>query len=218
VSNTLLFRWISTGNPTGVDWDALCQAVRDFYITTGSTPATSAIESHLGSQISLATNVHDVSIYQIDPTDPHHYFGSPVHTLPFSLTAAGTGGPFPQESCLALSFRAAYNTDPEHSGSTRPRASDRGRIYIGPLDAGAAMSVTTPAGTQLTVATPNTMNAWIGAAKKLWAAVQTLGFFWSVWSRKEQLFKNIVDWAVNNDLDSQRRRSSGQALQTWTPF
>jgi hypothetical protein len=213
-----MFHWTGGGTPSSSDLDTLCQNVRDFYTTTGSTPATAAIESFMGLQVSGATNVHEVAAYNIDVTDPHHYFGSPVHVLPFSFGILGTGGPFPQETALVLSFRAAYGTDPEHAGTTRPRASDRGRVYIGPLAANAATAVTTPAGTQMTVATPNVMNALIGSAKKLKTDVQVGSFTWSVWSRKEQLFKDVVDYAVNNDFDTQRRRSSGQSLQMWQPL
>jgi hypothetical protein len=70
----------------------------------------------------------------------------------------------------------------------------------------------------MTVATPNVMNALIGSAKKLKTDVQVGSFTWSVWSRKEQLFKDVVDYAVNNDFDTQRRRSSGQSLQMWQPL
>jgi hypothetical protein len=217
VSNTFTVRWMGGGAPVIGDWTGAANAVKGFYNTTPSG-SPQPVAFYLGMQCSSSTNAAAVDVYQIDPHTPAHYFGSPVFTLPFTLHASGNGGPYPQESAVCLSFRSAYVGDPEHEGATRPRASDRGRVYLGPLDAGAATSIVSPIGTQTTQLSSTFKNVLIGAAKALYAAFQAIGFAWTVWSRKEQIFKNVTSYAVNDDLDTQRRRSSGQPLQIWTPF
>jgi hypothetical protein len=217
VSNTFFFKWETTGVPSSSDWTALAGIVRDFFITV-PTGASNKISAYLGQQVSTVANAHEVAIYQIDTSDPHHYFGSPVSVLPFTTTTVDSAGHLPQESACCLSFRAAYGTDPEHSGTTRPRASDRGRVYIGPLGQSTISSVTVPGGMNMTVVAPTFVTLLGQAAKWLFATANVANFIWSVWSRKEAVFKNIFDFAVNNDFDTQRRRSSGQALQVWNPI
>jgi hypothetical protein len=212
-SNTFYFRWSATGTPVATDWAAAMTAVQHFY-TASPTGTSLKVQQFLGRQISGATNASELATYEIDTTDIHHAFGSPVSVQPFTV-AVGAAGPWPQESAIALSFRAAYGTDPEHDGTTRPRASDRGRVYIGPLDRSAGVAVLTPIGTYMTVADPGVTDLLAKAAKALFAAAQTAGWIWSIWSRKQGVFKDVADYAVNDDFDSQRRRSSGQALQNW---
>src|SRR5262249_44391393 len=136
-----------TGNPTSTDWGALCADVKKFY--TGTFGAGDHTYAYLGKQVFTAGNVHEVALYELDVSDPAHYFGSPVNVLPFNIATTGATNPLPNEVAAVVSLRAAYGTDPEHNGTLRPRADDRGRFYFGPLDGTALDSVAQANGTHV---------------------------------------------------------------------
>jgi hypothetical protein len=151
----------ATGSDTTLDFtDSVTpQTVVEQFFNTAS--GTHAVAYYINSIISRATNA-----CQIDWTDITAHLdgspaGTPFRTDTFTLgTSAGTQGlPATVAACVAL--RRAYGSDLErgssaslptdeaaqdegapatHTGVTRPRARDRGRIYIGPLNISALNS------------------------------------------------------------------------------
>jgi hypothetical protein len=116
-----------------------------------------------------------------------------------------------------MSFRADYGSDPEHGGSTRPRADDRGRVYIGPLHLVAIAEITLPSG-QVIAQPLQQMNDTIsGALTTLINTSFTHNWQLSVWSRKHGQFKPVVAKAINNEFDTMRRRQPAVTLQNWIP-
>lgn len=209
-SNSFNFLWLADLLPVTTDYNALATAVKGFY-TTGSP----LIKTYLGSQINRGTNQVETAIYDLDLADAHHYLGSPVFIQTWTLSGASGSQPLPNECAAVFSYRAGYGTDPEHSGTNRPRASDRGRIYVGPLDASAVEGAVAPDGTIFAVLSAAFVNAMKAAGQNLGPAAFAAGWQWSVWSRKEQLFKKVLDYAVDNTTDTQRRRGADDPLQNW---
>jgi hypothetical protein len=217
ISNDFAFQFLGTVDPTSSDWDNIANRVKDFYnLTRGvDTP----ICQWLSPAVSRVTNQCEIAIYQIDLADPHHYFGSPVHVVPWTMGGPAPTTPQPNEVSIVLSVRGNYGTDPEHSGSTRPRASDRGRLYLGPWGTSAIHATTLPDGTQVATVNANVITAISLSAKGLFDDDSVLAnSTWSVWSRKEALYKSIVDYAIDTEFDTQRRRGMKTPLQNWIPF
>lgn len=100
----------------------------------------------------------------------------------------------PGEVALCTSYRGALV-----SGGIAARR--RGRLYIGPLNAGAM------AGQDLNPSRPDGafMLALHGATKRL-ATANTLGAQWVVWSRVNESATEIEAGWVDNAFDNQRRR------------
>jgi hypothetical protein len=215
VSNTFMFRFTGAGVPSSTNLDDLAtQAIAMYNTGPGTNPALGAL---LGPQFPRVANTSEVAIYDLDLADPAHAYGSPVNVRFFTLAGAAGGTPLPNECAVVLSFRAAYGTDPEHAGTTRPRASDRGRVYLGPWGTSQILAVTPPTGGSVATVAVAAKNTIIGAYRAMVAASLTTLWEASVWSRKEQLFKPVAQYAYDDLWDTQRRRSSADPLHTWLP-
>lgn len=141
----------------------------------------------------------------------NHLDGSPAGA-PFRVDtghlshAAGASGDLHPSLCGVLAVRRDYNSDQEHAGSTRPRARDRGRLHIGPLN-----SLCMDDGTgkcDVTFA-----NDLIAAAKGLAQTKNALSanqFNWVQWSRKNASVANITEVAVQYGLGILRSRVDEQ--------
>lgn len=213
-SNAHYFRWTAAGTPSTADLSSLAGDVATFW--NGASGGSSTIGYYLGSQILRGTGAFAIDAYSLDLADPRHYFGSPVQTYLKNLGTPANLFPIPNECAVVLSYRAAYGSDPEHDGVTRPRASDRGRMYFGPLNTSSMLNASAPNGTIVVNVAPAVLTNIQNAATALKPAVATHNFEWSVWSRKEQLFKPVADIALDNSFDTQRRREvEPSPLLTW---
>jgi hypothetical protein len=149
--------------------------------------------------------------------------GSPVAvTTPSWARLATLGGPHSGGSQLAACcvFHSAYDV-PEvgatasiptsesaqdegapatHTGITRPRARERGRVYIGPLAAGSTSSVDANGNPSLIATCLDTLTA---ACTDLMAAPVS----WSVWSRRDSTLRHVTHGWVDHGIKTQRRRT-----------
>lgn len=217
VGNTFYFHFRGPGNPVLTDWQAICTAVKALW--THIPPSAPALQTFISGAVSRITNDAEVAIYQLDFADPHHLFGSPVHVEPWTLGGTGLGQPLPNEVALVVSLRADYGTDPEHSGSSRPRADDRGRIYLGPftVDANSSTGADTY-GRVISQPHINLLTNLLYGVPALWHAAIAANFDWSVCSRKGAVLKPILYWANDQQWDTQRRRGASDPLNSWTMF
>jgi hypothetical protein len=216
VSNAWNFIWAGTGSPTPAQQTTLMQAVRDFYVA--NVPPGNQLETFFGPQFVSTGNSQLVELYNVDTSDPHHALGSPVNVLPFTTSTLSGGNPMPNECSVVLSLRAAYGTDPEHEGATRPRASDRGRVYLGPF---AVASITTTPGistTQYATVATTLQGTIINNIGRLKDTAAAANWLLAIWSRKEEVFKQATQYSLDNNWDTQRRRSLSAPLLTWTPI
>lgn len=185
--------------------------VADFY-----THAISAhsIGQQLGLQLSRATNAcvlrcYDISAH-LDGT-PH---GSPVGLSTFTLPAAVETGPSLVEGLAVVgSFHSAYGTDVEFGTGTRPRARDRGRIYLGPLSLD---WVTEDATTHRVSVTPSMRTILCNALNYMRTNPHGL-CVWSVWSRAKATALPVVGGWVDDRFDYQRRREDQGLIRTNWP-
>jgi hypothetical protein len=115
-----------------------------------------------------------------------------------------------------LCYHADFGTDAEFGpgGATRPRARDRGRVYIGPLSASGCISQ--EATTLRPFVSDNLRNTLIDAGRRL-ANFAGLPATWVVWSRKAAAVHNVVALSVDDAFDTQRRRGERPNVRTtWT--
>lgn len=141
--------------------------------------------------------------------------GSPVGSADLLGFTPGPGvTDMPQEVALVLSFHGDTTTvvengpiDPVTGKKTRPRARRRGRIYLGPLTVAALKTDTSGVPGR---PDPVLLDIVNDAATRLLHDPDGLapGSSWSVHSRKENIFHEVVGGFVDNDFDTQRRRSS----------
>jgi hypothetical protein len=195
VQNSFAFT-SATAPITTAEQIAITDAVIAFYNTNGSLAVPVA---HWLSE-SMDTGVSKAKVELYDLTghldgSPH---GSPIRTTLFTLAAVGAGS-LPDEMSVCLSYHSDFGTDVEEAGVTRPKARDRGRIYVGPL----AGNVTSQdATTKEVFVTPNVRTTLLDGAAALIAATPS----WCVWSRASAALKPVTGAFVDNAFDVQRRR------------
>lgn len=185
-------------------------AIRDdlasFYNTIPS--GHNAIAGTIGSQISRTIPV-DVKLYDLTGHLDGTAHGSPRFVKTFTLGPRLAGATdLPSELCAALSFRADYATDAEFAAGARPRARDRGRIYIGPLTQTTLTQDSTTGRVNFVSVFRETL-ATQGAALR-----DAPGRAWSVWSRRNAVLEPVtVVWA-DDAVDIQRRRGEAPTTRT----
>lgn len=200
VQNSFAF---TTGQvpPSGAELDEIGNRLDNFYNANGSLGAP--IVNWFADSVSRVANAHSISYYDLtghlDGT-PH---GSPIRTTPLTIVGAGGQGSLPDEVAVCMSVHSAFGTDREAVGATRPKARDRGRIYIGPL---ATNAISAPAPNNEAVVTPNLVQT-IKDAHVALNTSQVLAT-WVLWSRKAAALKPIVGGFVDNAFDTQRRRGN----------
>jgi hypothetical protein len=216
VTNSFDWVWFSEGSPAGGDLTNLMVSAADPYHTT--------VASHQGwyyymsGALDRTSDVCEVAVFTVNPigSDPEE-LGPPIATANFTLGAAsgeGAAVEWPNQVAACISWRSDYGTDEEYGTHVRPRADDRGRIFLGPLNG--ACAALTGVGLEY----PCLSTACVADLGLNYAAMVTTAssYFWipAVWSRKEKVFKAVTDYAVNNHFDTQRRRGSIVPSLSWT--
>jgi len=184
----------------------------DFY--NGSSGQTGTVASYLAGCLVRTSNAAQIKWYDIAGSLDGSPHGSPLATTTWTLGAiAGSTNQFPGECAIACSFKASYATDPEEDGAMRPRARDRGRIFLGPVNDSVDTGGTSPILVSTTVRTDITV-----AAARLRTAVLAISTpsYWAVWSRADAELKAVVGGWVDNAFDVQRKRGpKTTARTTW---
>jgi hypothetical protein len=192
---------------TAGDWTTMFDLVDDFYNVTQASGAS--VGQHISNQIDRGAT-HELQGYVI--TAPP--IGSPAATINWlgPVTNGGATG-LPTEVAGVLSFHADLTGIAEEAGATRPRARRRGRVYIGPLIAGAVDNVTPPYFLK-----ESTFLATLRqAAVALETASGAAGLPWSVWSRSDATLRPVVGGWTDNAPDTQRRRGAAASTRvTWS--
>ena len=217
VSNSFNLLWSGTGTPAVSDLDAAQAAISAFYKTAHSPDI--ALNQFLGVQVQRGLLNTETAFYNVDIGADTNQLGSPVHVVMWDVGGSPSGTAIPNEVACCYSYRADYGTDPEHLGTQRPRAQDRGRIYFGPLTTASlvnkpgAVSATTYAGVSLSLVS-SLLKAGTALVSQLSAATWHL----AVWSRHDKVYKQAVQHAVDDSFDTQRKRAIDDPLQSWEPF
>lgn len=202
IQNT--FAFATAGGGTTAEFNAIEAALDSFY---NDEYAGNEINGSLSHALSDAGNRAHIDYYNItghlDGT-PH---GAPLETRDFTLSTVGATA-MPQEVAVCLSFRGNYEADVEFGEGTRPRARDRGRIYVGPL----ATTVANVDGTTGECYVSESFRETLAnAGDALRGDPDTV---WCVWSRKNETMIPVVQVWVDNGFDIQRRRGNQATART----
>lgn len=190
VTNTFHFR-----KPAATDFVTATVAIQvemaRFYNTVPSG-GTSVLGSYMSSGLVHGTDRGQVSYYDgsIAPN-----LRAPT-TYAFTLPGASGSARLPNEVALCLSFKDSVLT-------TGPSARQRGRIYLGPLDASAGINTVGDLAPSLTF-----IMDLARAGQTLGESIIALGtgYHWAVYSPTDNAMFNIDRVFVDNAFDTQRRR------------
>lgn len=177
------------------------------------------VANYIGATRSRVANASRIDFYDIASYLSGAPHGSPVGSVAFTLAAASATDDLPLQSCVVVSYHGSYTglvergptatrPTPEaaidmgapatHAAATRPRATARGRIYVGPLNR--ALLGSGPSGPELSV----TMKGVIKAAASGLLSDEP---GWSVWSRTTASVLPVIGGWVQDQFGEQRRRA-----------
>lgn len=144
-----------------------------------------------------------IKVYDMDAPEPR----VPVIDEGLGASNATPSGSknLPSEVAICASFRAA-------AASGSPAARRRGRVYLGPLADGCVTTGTTAP------ARPNTsaLTTVAQVCDRL-AEASTANVLWTVYSRVDNQWRNVVAGWVDDAFDTQRRRGqSAVSRTTWS--
>lgn len=178
-----------------------------------------AIGAYIGVQMNRNANAHRVELAAVtqgapgeDDDDVSELLGS----RPFGIPAAG-GSNLPSEVAVALSFQGDVSGVPEEEsgGLIRPRASRRGRVYLGPLggttiayDGGGYRVIVAPAFRTAV------LNAY-AASKSGWGG-GTNNARHVIYSRKQAVAHPVTKIWVDDAFDVVRSRGEASAARSVT--
>lgn len=194
------FTWASEVNMVNADMDALTTSLESFYNSLHGVQ-TQTISSFMSGALSRTVKP-TVRHYDLDGHLGGTPAGSPVRTTQWAanLGAGGSATNLPAEVAVCLSFAAAFGSDVEFAPGTRPRARDRGRIFIGPLNVG-AIAAASPG----RVIPVNTLQIALIESARFLKTNPSVGD-WAIWSRKQAAVKIVDNFWVDDAMDTQRRR------------
>jgi len=207
VNNTFAFH---TDDGSDVVLAEARDAVVAFY---ADTQVNGSIIGHYINATVTRSVATDVWGYSLDAhlATPTVGLGAPIYHSTFTPVTANSG--FQQnEVALAMSFHADLTGIAEHgTGGTRPRARNRGRIFLGPL----AGTSTEDVGSGRMRPSSEIMTGLAQAGGVLAANHGTSTHLrWAVWSRKDQVLRTVTGGWVDNEFDTQRRRGGDSTART----
>jgi hypothetical protein len=209
------FYFEATGSDVNIDFTATITpttAIKAFF-NTAAGGATHAASYYLLSDLDYTTNASKIEYYDVTAHLDGTPSGSPVRIDAFTLTGGGTGTGIPPGAAICIGYRRDYGTDIEHVAGTRPRARDRGRVYIGPLNLAASGT----ADGSVNSGCQTDMKAQFDAL----AATQNTGlasqFNLVQWSRKNASVGAVRWYFVDEGFCYQRRRGddTSNRVHTW---
>lgn len=206
--NTLAYAFV--GTPGSGDFADLATAIYGFYWDdVGGVGET--VLNYLSEDVRTgASSSWLIEFYEIE--HPFVNLGSPLASVGDDSPAQVVANSYnlPDEMAICLSFGASHLTVDESTpggapgpiGDTHPRARRRGRIYVGPLNAG----VSDGAGANPRPSTGFRDDVTIAARERLAQEADAAGFTWSVWSRADDILRPVTTVWIDNAFDVQRRR------------
>lgn len=199
-----------SGTPANADFSALRGHIVDF-LATDATGPTSAPSKWMSGIVDRTTSAQ-FDVYAVPDTVGN--LGSPVYSSSFGPLSAlvGTASNLPSECAVVLSYNADLTGVLEESGTTRPRARRRGRLYVGPLnqrviDASDPTAIPRPTANFLTALR-------VGAKDYLFDAAALDGWEWAVWSRADWTMRDVVAVSTDDAFDTIRSRGEDATART----
>jgi hypothetical protein len=218
ITNGFTFGWGGGSPPVTSDFDSLATLLEAFYNTPG-TGGTHYMGFYYSRSVSAAANASEITMTDVTAHLDGSAAGSPFAIYPFTFTGPGSGiVDLPAQVAAVMSSRADYDTDSEFGTHTRPRASDRNRCYLGPLNNGAIeLDSSTP---PKVIFTPGFLADMFHSAKTLWTATSGTPFSWSwlIWSKEHAAVKLNEFFSADLVPDTQRRRADARGNLIWTDY
>jgi hypothetical protein len=216
VSNSFNFAWSGSSPPLASDFNVIQTAVEAFYNVAYLTQVH-PIAYYLGANLDRNANRCENEITEVT----HHLDGSAAGSP--SVLRAFTLGPrfvsgqdMPVQVSAVCSYRADYGTDPEFGTHLRPRASDRGRIYLGPLIiTTTTVDGSTPPKTVFLASFLSDIHLALSSIYKATTGTPATQWSWCVWSRKESLFKAVTELSSDLIPDTTRKRVDARSNLVW---
>lgn len=199
---------------------AVVADVHDFYNGANThAPLASYIASSRHRAASMVVKVYDIGGH----LDGKHLESPVLIDTSTALNAPGNPNQLPDQVAAILGYHGVLSALPEHgpaverptgdeaqdqgapaihSANSRPRASLRGRLFLGPLN---LLTIGSDGGLDA-----NFSDDLVVAAKRL--AAKPDG--WSVWSRTYQTMVDVVGGWIESELATQRRRRDKTVLRT----
>jgi hypothetical protein len=176
---------------------------------------TNALCYYIANNISRTNGDSVIEWYDVTAHLNGSSAGSPFRMDTWQLGAGGNFTDYAPGVCVLGAYRAAYASDMEHVGATRPRARDRGRLYFGPLN---TLAIETIAGL-VTPAFSTDFAAAIDSHMQTQNSTSANQFNWVVWSRKAAAVKPAEFYYVDEAATYQRRRADSTESRThaWIP-
>lgn len=206
---------ILTGSHTTVDTHLTA-----FYNSLGGGQSEK-ICFYLSTDVSRASNAVTTTYTDITAHLDGSAAGGPFASSSWTMGAGSGGFPLAPGLAATAAYRANYGSDIEHGTGSRPRARDRGRVFIGPLDeycSGAHTDGSVPGGKLA-----NLFVSDLAAAFDTLANTVNEGdddqFNLVQWSRKNAAVKQVTYYYADTAFSYQRRREHEEAVRvhTWAP-
>jgi hypothetical protein len=217
VSNNLALLFASETDPVSADFAAAATALEGLY---NNGAFEYAISSVISTEVSRVANACSVEFYNVTGAlGVGEAMGSPVAIVDWTMgpNSGGAGNQsLPAQIASVLSFRTTYGSDVEFGVHTRPRADDRGRIYLGPLS-GKVLGTDgdTP---PRCVFTSDWLSVISQELSLLITNLNAANWQLMVWSRKEAAMKVVDEKSADLVPDTQRRRADNRGLLVWAPI
>jgi len=199
------YKWVCRLQPlNGIPHD---QSINTFYTdNSGGSGVADALKAFYAAQVglfaksvSVGANNLKIDVYS-KTLGTEADWGPPDTTYTYSVTGIGASTSSPQETCLCLSFYADMTGIPEFGPSSRPRASRRGRVFLGPLSQGAQNTDSITGVCRPQAGSISTLATAGGALKTALAGK------WCVYSQKNHAMYPVIGGWVDDEFDTQRRR------------
>jgi hypothetical protein len=176
------------------------------FLNTVPATGTHALEYYLANVMDRTPGGIQYEIYDITGHLDGSPAGAPIHVETQQLGSTTSGTDLPEQISGAVGYRGDYGTDVEFGPGTRPRARDRNRTYVGPLNNDTVdHDGATGRCTMSNVFRGDLLLAMHDLALDFSADTVTTQL--AVWSRKNASTKPVVEVFADNRFDVQRRRA-----------
>jgi hypothetical protein len=233
--------FLATGSATGLDLGDISTLIQNFF-NTPAAGQTNPLANYISGDVSRDALACLITYTDVTAHLDGSNAGGPIATVPWTLSAATSTVSLPAQCAAVCSYRAAYGTDIEHGvsgplptpdravdegapathiGTSRPRASDRGRFYLGPLNLETLASNFNAGDNVAGVLAPAFVSDLTHALTALVSTqqpVQPDQFNLVVWSRKNAIVKQIAYIALDAALAVIRKRADTviNRVLTWS--
>lgn len=179
--------WEDASLAAGLELSAFYNTIWDL-----DTDGDWSVADFIGSVVDRSADACKIQYYGAQ-ADPQVLLFEERFTLGGDVAAAGT---LPLESSICASFTAT-------PGGVVPKGRRRGRVYIGPLTAGAMVSIV-GGGAVVPFVNPIIAEVLVRSMEQM--AGESTEAIWAIYSRAADAAFEVTGGWVDNELDTQRRR------------